>query len=51
MPDCGCTNEKPCACEGCQEKDALVRQLYHKIADLDARLKDAIELDAKATRH
>ncbi len=35
MSDCGCTHEKPCECEGCKEKDALIRILYGKVNMLE----------------
>lgn len=51
MAECGCTHEKPCECEGCQEKDALVRILYEKVDELEKALKDSAGLNAAATRH
>ena len=51
MPDCGCTHEKPCECEGCQEKDALIRILYGKIDMLETKLKESAQLNARCTRH
>ncbi len=51
MPECGCTHEKPCECEGCQEKDALIRILYGKIDYLERKLKESAELNTKCTRH
>lgn len=51
MADCGCTHEAPCVCSGCQEKDALIRILYAKIAEIEKALNDSAGLNAAATRH
>ncbi len=51
MPDCGCTHEAPCSCEGCREKDALIRQLYDRIDELKKALKESTQLNAGVTRH
>ena len=42
---------KACECEGCQEKDALIRILYGKIDYLERKLKESAELNTKCTRH
>ena len=39
MADCGCTDEAPCSCEGCKDKDATIRILYGKIACLEKTLR------------
>ena len=51
MSDCGCTHESPCGCEGCKEKDALVRVLYEKIAELEETLKESAQLNTRCNRH
>ncbi len=51
MPDCGCTHEKPCECEGCREKDSLIRQLYEKIDELKKALNVSAGSNERCVRH
>ena len=51
MPNCGCTHEAPCLCEGCREKDALVRLLFKEMAELEKTLRESAQLNAQCTRH
>ena len=51
MSNCTCAEENPCPCEGCREKDAIVRQLYEKIDELEKALKESAGINARCVRH
>ena len=48
---CPCAEDLPCACEGCQEKEALVRLLFARIDELEKALKVSAEINTRGTRH
>ncbi len=48
---CPCAEDLPCPCEGCQEKEALIRLLFAKVAELEKALKVSAEINTRSVRH
>ena len=47
MPNYRCTHEAPCSCEGCREKEALIK----KIDEIEKVLKELAQLNAGVSRY
>lgn len=48
---CPCAEDLPCNCQGCRERDAIVRLLYAKVDELEKALKVSAGITARCTRH